>query len=79
MPIKKITQTSKTHKGEIVTKQHNHIDDKIIEAMFNKEIINDIARKTGFVRRQRKLDVFQFFFFNHRFIKSRCHESNRNS
>ena len=62
MPIKKITQSAKTHNGKIGTKQHNHIDDKIIKAMFNKKIINDIARKTGFVRRQRKLDIFQFFF-----------------
>ena len=80
MPIKKVTQTSKAHKGKIVTKKHNHIDDKIIKAMFDKKIINDIAKKTGFVRRQRKLDVFQFFFFfNLRFIKSRGHESIRYS
>jgi hypothetical protein len=61
MPEKKITQTAETHKEKIVTKHNNFIDGKIIKDMFNRKVIDHIAKETGFIRRERKLDAYNFF------------------
>lgn len=66
MPKKKITQAVKAYKGKIATKS--------IKEMFTKKVINHIAKAAGFIQRQRKLNVYEFFFFNLRFVKSRDHE-----
>lgn len=61
MPRKKITQTVETHKEKVVTKRNNFIDGKIIKTMFNRKVIDHIAKETGFIRRERKLDAYIFF------------------
>ena len=75
MPRKKIALSVKTRKKKIVTKGKNFIDGEAIRKMFSKKMINHIAKTTGFIKRRRKLDVYEFFFFNLWGIKNRHHES----
>ena len=78
MPIKKITQVAKIHnKKRFARHRSDFIDGKSIKKMLNKKIINHIAKATGFIQRQRKLDVYEFFFFNLRVVKRRHLEFNR--
>lgn len=69
MPVKKITRTTKVHKKKNSTKKHNLIDVKTIQTMFNKKVIHRLARETDFIRRQGKLDAYNFFFNSFRFGK----------
>ena len=62
MPTKKIPRVTKTRKGKIVTKRNDFINTKTIKDMFKKKIIHGIAKTTGFVQRQSKLNVYDFFY-----------------
>ena len=62
MPTKKIPRITKTHKGKITTKRNNFINKEILKSMFKKKIIHNIAKTTGFIQRQSKLNVYDFFY-----------------
>jgi len=76
MPRKKITQSTKTRNKKIRTNRTDFIDSKSIKDMFSKKVINHIAIATGFIQRQRKLNVYEFFFFNLWFVKNGQREFN---
>jgi hypothetical protein len=69
MPNKKITRTARMHKEKIVTRPHNlfaslpaiTLQVASIKNMFKEKTICHIARATGFIQRQGKLNVYDFF------------------
>ena len=59
MPKKRITPTKRNN-----NKNFHHkieVDIKSFKKMFNKAIINKIARESGFIKRIRKVNAFDFF------------------
>ena len=68
MPITTIAGHTKTHKKKVQRSVHNNnesvkitLNVKTIKEMFNKTAIKQIAKDTGFVQRERKLDAYDFF------------------
>ena len=58
MPNKRISSTNKSNNKKLVNKIK--IDEKSLRNMFNRNTINKIAKQTGFIKRQRKLNAFNF-------------------
>lgn len=65
MPKKRITPTKENNKKKIAHKDDFQrkikIDEKNIKKMLKKTTINKIAYKSGFIKRNRKLNAFDFF------------------
>ena len=66
MPKKRITPTKENNKKKKFVHKDNpqgelKIDVKSIKKMLKKTIINKIACKSGFIKRNRKLNAFDFF------------------
>lgn len=66
MPNKRIAQAKRNNKGKIIEhfehKDSSLIDTKAIKNMFRKSVINNIAKNSRFIQRQRKLNAYDFFY-----------------